>query len=182
MGLGEPSPFGRDLKRQFVETTGFYRPMVSLSFAANERLGGAGPKGYGLTNLALALLTAAAIAGLARALQLPAGACLFAAGVWLMNFHGINMAAVVDQRPHGAVPDALCGARRHRRREGRPAAAAMLAFAAMLSKEEAVLLPVALLVILAMTTRRSPAEAQRCRERRRACVRRRSALSIAPPP
>ena len=42
-----------DLKRLFVDTTGFYRPMVSLSFAANERLGGANPMGYGLTNLAL---------------------------------------------------------------------------------------------------------------------------------
>ena len=142
-----------DLKRQFVETTGFYRPMVSLSFAANERLGGAAPKGYGLTNLALALLTAAAIAALARVLHLPAGACLFAAGVWLMNFHGINMALLwISGRTAlfltlCAVLAAIAAAK------NRPAAAALLAFAAMLSKEEAVLLPAALLVILALAAR-----------------------------
>ena len=149
-----------DLKRLFVDTTGFYRPMVSLSFAANERLGGANPMGYGLTNLALALATAVAIAFLARGLQLPMGACLFAAGVWLMNFHGINMAVLwISGRTAllltlFAVLSAIAASR------GRPAAAALLAFAAMLSKEEAVLLPVALIVILALTTRaRLPAEA-----------------------
>ncbi len=142
-----------DLKRLFVETTGFYRPVVSLSFAANERLGGASPKGYGLTNLALALATAVAIACLARSLQLPMGACLFAAGVWVMNFHGINMAVLwISGRTAllltlFAVLAAIAAAR------GRAAVAAILAFAAVLSKEEAVLLPVILIVILALVTR-----------------------------
>src|SRR5688572_29979410 len=40
-----------DLPRLFVETSGFYRPLVSLSFAANEGLGGASPRCYGWTNL-----------------------------------------------------------------------------------------------------------------------------------
>ena len=107
------------------------------------------------------MLTAAAIACLARVLQLPTGACLFAAGVWLMNFHGINMAVLwISGRTAllltlFAVLAAIAAAR------GRPAAAAILAFAAMLSKEEAVLLPVVLIVILALVTRgRLPAEAQ----------------------
>jgi hypothetical protein len=142
-----------DLRRLFVETTGFYRPMVSLSFAVNERLGGANPMGYGLTNLALALAAAVAIGCLARSLQLPMGACLFAAGVWLMNFHGINMAVLWMSGRTAllltlfAVLAAIAASR------ARPAAAAILAFAAMLSKEEAVLLPVALIVILAFATR-----------------------------
>ena len=172
-----------DLKRQFVDTTGFYRPMVSLSFAANERLGGAAPKGYGLTNLALALLTAAAIACLARVLQLPAGACLFAAGVWLMNFHGINMALLwISGRTAllltlFAVLAAIAAAKSW------PAAAALLAFAAMLSKEEAVLLPVALLVILALATRgRLPPEAQTLPRAKAGCGRWLSPVSISPPP
>jgi hypothetical protein len=150
-----------DLTRLFVDTTGFYRPLVSLSFAANERLGGASPKGYGVTNLALALATAVAIACLARALQVPMGACLFAAGVWLMNFHGINMALLWMSGRTAllltlfAVLAAIAASR------GRPAVAAILAFAAMLSKEEAVLLPVTLIVILALVARgRLPTEAQ----------------------
>jgi hypothetical protein len=142
-----------DLKRLFVNTTGFYRPVVSLSFAANERLSGANPKGYGLTNLALALAAAVAIGCLARILRLPTGACVFAAGVWLMNFHGINMAVLwISGRTAllltlFAVLAAIAASR------ARPAAAAILAFAAMLSKEEAVLLPVVLVVILALVTR-----------------------------
>lgn len=142
-----------DLKRLFVDTSGFYRPLVSLSFAANERLGGASPKGYGLTNLALALSTAVAVACLARGLRLPMGACLFAAGVWLMNFHGINMAVLwISGRTAllltlFGVLAAIAASR------GRPGTAAILAFAAMLSKEEAVLLPLALIVILALVMR-----------------------------
>jgi hypothetical protein len=141
------------LRRLFVDTTGFYRPMVSLSFAANERLGGTNPMGYGVTNLALALATAGAIGCLARSLQLPMGACLFAAGVWLMNFHGINMAVLwISGRTAllltlFAVLAAIAASR------GRPAVTAILALAAMLSKEEAVLLPVALIVIVALVTR-----------------------------
>ena len=142
-----------DLQRLFVDTTGFYRPMVSLSFAANERLGGSNPMGYGLTNLALALAAAVAIACLARGLQLPMGACLFAAGVWLLNFHGINMAVLWMSGRTALLLTLFAVLAAIAASKGRPAAAALLAFAAMLSKEEAVLLPVALIVILALTTR-----------------------------
>jgi len=142
-----------DVKRLFVDTTGFYRPLVSVSFAANEWLGGASPRGYGLTNLALALVTASAIAGLARALRLPAGACLFAAGVWLLNFHGINMALLWISGRTALLLTLFAVLAAGAAATGRPAVAAILAFAAMLSKEEAVLLPVVLIVILGLLAR-----------------------------
>lgn len=80
-----------DLRRIVTRAEGFYRPVVSLSFAANERVFHNAPRGYGLTNIALALLTAAGIGSLCRALGLSGGGSLFAAALWLMNFHGINM-------------------------------------------------------------------------------------------
>jgi hypothetical protein len=45
-----------DLARHFIRDNGFYRPVVSMSFAVNEWLFGAAPLGYGLANVALALV------------------------------------------------------------------------------------------------------------------------------
>jgi hypothetical protein len=81
-----------DLSRLLVSPDGFYRPMVSLSFAANEHLSGVNPAAYGATNLALAVLTALGVGWVAALWRLPPAACLFAATLWLFNFHGINMA------------------------------------------------------------------------------------------
>src|SRR5580693_2017239 len=76
-----------DLARLFARDNGFYRPVVSLSFAVDEWLFGGAPLGYGLTNVALALGCAAAIARLARAFDLPRGAAWLAGLLWLMNFY-----------------------------------------------------------------------------------------------
>ena len=48
----------------------------------------------GVTNVALALVGAALVYGLARAFSLPWGAAAFAGSLWLLNFHGINMAVL----------------------------------------------------------------------------------------
>jgi hypothetical protein len=76
----------------FGKNHGFYRPLVALSFAANDAAFGNHPLGYGLTNLALCLLCAGLIALTFQALELPGFAAAFGAAVWLLNFHGINMA------------------------------------------------------------------------------------------
>jgi len=65
-----------DLTRLFVETRGFYRPVVSLSFAVNEYIGGLSTFTYGLTDFLVAIACGTAIVWLTRALGLPAGAVL----------------------------------------------------------------------------------------------------------
>ena len=136
-----------DLRDLFVDTTGFYRPVVAIVFAVTEQFSGSDPRLYGLVNLLFAALCAVAVAALAWSLRLPAGAALLAGSLWLLNPHGVNMAvmwmsgltalclvlfsvlsAVAVQRGWLLVALAFC-------------------FAAVLSKEEAVLLPVLLVAI-----------------------------------
>lgn len=121
--------------------TGFYRPMVSLSFGANRLVCGVHSFCYGLTNVLLALGCAAGVFVLARALSLGRGGALFASAIWLFNWHGINMAVLwISGRTalitviFSTVAAAAFVSRRF-------VAAAALSLAAMLSKEEAVLLP-----------------------------------------
>jgi hypothetical protein len=137
-----------DIVRPFVDTTGFFRPIVSLTFAANERLFGTDPGGYGVTNLLLAVACALAVGWLARGWDLPTGACLLASAVWLMNFHGINMAVlwISGRTALLLVLFAVLAASAATRQS--LVAAALLAFLAMLSKEEAVLLGAPLLLIV----------------------------------
>lgn len=73
-------------------STGFYRPVVSLSFGLNEAAFGTWPLGYGLTNLALAIGVCVSLFALATATGLSRWAALFVAALWAWNFHGINMA------------------------------------------------------------------------------------------
>ena len=81
-----------DLARVLSTSLGFYRPLVGLSFAADYAVFGTHALGYGWTNLALALVDAALVAALCRALGLTRAGAWLAAAVWLLNFHGINMA------------------------------------------------------------------------------------------
>src|SRR5256885_13410788 len=76
------------------KTPGFYRPAVTLTFAADYLLHDGRPRGYGFTNLALYLLCICAIGALGRAMGLPVPASILAAFVWSVNPHGINMALV----------------------------------------------------------------------------------------
>src|SRR4029079_15203118 len=60
----------------FSRSSGFYRPVVGLTFAADYAIFGAHPLGYGLTNLALALACGGLLYLVGRELSLPRGAPL----------------------------------------------------------------------------------------------------------
>src|SRR5207247_1098974 len=81
--------------RQLLKaSTGFFRPVVSLSFALDRLAFGLNPLPFGLTNVALLLGSAYGVFVLARALALPVGAALLASALWTFNWHGINMAVL----------------------------------------------------------------------------------------
>ena len=129
--------------------TGFFRPMVSLSFSASHAVCGLSPFCYGMSNMLLALGCAGGIFALARALDLPRGGALAASAIWAFNWHGINMslqwisgrtALVLVLFASGAAAAFL---------KGRHWLAAALCLGAMFSKEEGVLLP-AILVAAAI--------------------------------
>jgi hypothetical protein len=130
-----------DLARLFVRDNGFYRPVVSLSFAVNEWLFGAAPLGYGLTNIALALGCAGVIARLARAFELPRSAAWLAGVLWLMNLY-FTKTAILWISGRTALIVTLLGvlAATALVRHHLKTALALLTFA-LLAKEEAVLLP-----------------------------------------
>jgi len=83
-----------DLAALFTHTNGFYRPLVALTFTVNEWLFGHWAFGYGMTNVALALGCAAAIAALGRALGLSKGAAIVFSSLWLLNLQGIRTAVL----------------------------------------------------------------------------------------
>ena len=137
--------------------SGFFRPLVSLSFGMNRWVCGVEPRCYGLTNLMLAIGCAWAIFLLARALTLPAEAALLASALWMFNWHGINMAVLWISGRTALIVVLLGALAATAFARQRPWTAALLAFAAMLSKEEAVLLPIVLIawaVAEAASTRR----------------------------
>ncbi len=129
------------LWRIFTTSVGFYRPLVSLTFGVNHWLFGLDPIGYGLFNLALAGVCAVLVWRLARGLDLGNGLAVTAAGLWLFNFHGINMSILWLSGRSSLLSTAfsLLAAVAWLRRAAWPAALACLA--AMFSKEEAVTLP-----------------------------------------
>ncbi|OFW08057.1 MAG: hypothetical protein A3H96_21925 [Acidobacteria bacterium RIFCSPLOWO2_02_FULL_67_36] len=137
-----------DLRRLFEATSGFYRPVVSLSFALNEYASGLSPLGYGLANLGLALLAAGGIGWVARLWRLPPSACVFAAALWLLNLHGINMAVLWISGRTALFLTLFAVLAAAAVAKDRPATAALFLFGALLSKEEAVLLPLPLLLML----------------------------------
>lgn len=133
-----------DLRALAVRTNGFYRPVVSLSFAVDRALYDLRPFGYGVTNLLLLMASAAALAWLARGMGFTAGAAVLAASIWALNFHGINM-AVLWLSGRTALLVCLCAlVAAGAIVRGWALIAAIAALLAMLSKEEAVLLPLIL--------------------------------------
>ena len=141
----------------FSRHTGFYRPVVALTFAADYALFGNRPLGYGLTNLALAIGCAALLAALAQSLGMPAPAALFAAALWLLNFHGIAMALLwISGRTALALTAASLAAAIALVR-GRLVGAATCLLVALFAKEEAVALPFVLAGWLLILGRRPDA-------------------------
>jgi hypothetical protein len=125
----------------FSRDNGFYRPLVSLSFATDRALFGVRPFPYALTNLLVILATAAVLHALARGLGLSTGAAAFAAGAFLLNPHGIKDAILwISGRTSGLLTllSLLAALAVVRGRVWWAAGGVMLA---LFCKEEAVLLP-----------------------------------------
>ena len=143
-----------DLIALFGTNTGFYRPIVSWSFAADHAAWGSNPFGYGLTNLTLCMAAAAALFMLARRVRLPSSAALITVGVWLFNFHAVNMAVLWLSGRTALLVSLFSLGTAHAILAGRSLLAGALALLAMLSKEEAVALPALFSVYTVLTERR----------------------------
>jgi hypothetical protein len=128
----------------FFKSTGFYRPIVGLTFAADYAVFGNHPLGYGLTNLALAIVCGGLLFLVARELALPRGAALVAVALWFLNPHGINTAILWMSGRTSLMLTMGSLAAVWLVLRGRPFAALGPAAIALFAKEEAFLLPVIL--------------------------------------
>jgi hypothetical protein len=129
----------------FANVNGFYRPLVSLTFSVDFALFGMHSLGYGLTNLALALACALLIVLLARRIGLGPVSWLPAA-IWLLNFHGINMALLWISGRTSLLVTLFALASTLALAEGWTALSISALLLALLSKEEAIMLPVVLVL------------------------------------
>src|SRR5581483_353522 len=135
-----------DVRRVFTLSDGFYRPIVSFTFAADRALFGLNPRPYGWTNLAFAVFTAALIWRLAIAIGLDPWSAAAAGLIWLFNFHGINLSILwISGRTalvlaFFAIACSICLMRRH------VGWATIFLSLAFFSKEEAFTLPIVLAV------------------------------------
>jgi hypothetical protein len=131
-----------DIWRIALSDNVFYRPAVAFSFAANELTFGQEPRGYGVTNVALAALCGAAVYVLCRTLSIPRGAAAFGAALWLLNLHGINMGILWISGRTALIATAAAAACAAALLRGRYALATAMLIVAVLSREDAALLPV----------------------------------------
>jgi hypothetical protein len=139
--LGNRSRSASDVAAILTRDNGFFRPVVGLTFAANEFLSGTNPRPYGMTNVALAALCALSIVWLGRALRLPFHACAFAAAVWLLNFRGIDMAVLWLSGRTALLLTLAAAATIASLLQERTLPACLWLTVALFSKEEAVMLP-----------------------------------------
>jgi len=130
----------------WTASTGFFRPLVSLSFTANYALFDLNPLGYGMTNVALALGCAAAIYLLARAWGIGEGGALIAAGAWLFTPHGMDMAVIWISGRSALLLVIFAALTCWAAARGWIAAAVPLLACALLSKDEAIVVPVLALI------------------------------------
>jgi hypothetical protein len=137
-----------DLRRIFTTNVGFYRPLVTSSFAIDRAAWGLDPRGYAFTNLLLLAADAALLFLLATRLSLPAPAALFAVAVWAFNFHGINMALLWTSGRTALLLCLFAQASMLALLRGHRLGAGVLTLAAMLCKEEAVMLPALLTMVV----------------------------------
>jgi hypothetical protein len=123
------------------DAPGFYRPLVTATFAADYAMHGLAARGYGFTNLALFVGCVAALWALCRQLRLSAFGATVAAFAWSVNPHGINMALVwlSGRTALCATLFALLAANAVIRR--RHLWAGVFLACALASKEEAIVLP-----------------------------------------
>jgi hypothetical protein len=130
-----------DVVALFGRNVGFYRPMVSASFAVDHKFWHLDSFGYGLTNLLLFLVDAALLFCLAKCLSLPTAAAALAVGAWAFNFQGVNMALLWISGRTALLLGMFALAAALAVLDRRWIVAGFLSFLAMLSKEEAVLMP-----------------------------------------
>lgn len=136
-----------DLWRPFLETPmGFYRPLVSWSFAANRAVVDLWPLGYALVNLMIVCGTAASIVALSRALGFTRLEGLFAASLWTFNLHGVGMAVTWISGRTSLLTTLFAVLAATASTRGRRFVAGGFTLAALLSKEEPVLLPLVLML------------------------------------
>ena len=128
--------------------TSFYRPLVSLSFGLNAMAFGLQPLPYGLTNLLLTVGTAVAIGSLVWRMGFQPGIALFAAAVWILNFHGIGMAILWTSGRTSLLATLFAVGAAGAFIAARPVACGIFTFLALLSKEEPLLLPAVFLLWL----------------------------------
>ena len=133
-----------DLLRVLHADNGFYRPIVSLTFAADAWIFGTRPRGYGLTNVVLALLCCGSIIALTRGLRLHAGAAILAGALWALNVHGVGGSMLWISGRTALLLTLLATASANALVRQRMTLSAVLLLAALFAKEEAVLLPVIL--------------------------------------
>ncbi|HEV3139988.1 MAG TPA: hypothetical protein VGY57_05710 [Vicinamibacterales bacterium] len=145
----------------FLRNTGFYRPIVALTFAANDAMFGNRPLGYGVTNLILAGVCAVLLAVLIRTLGLPREAAIAGSAVWLMNFHGIDMAILWISGRTALVLIAASLITAIALLRGHVVLAAAGLLTALLAKEEAVALPFVLFAWLMIRARSVPEPASK---------------------
>ena len=141
---------GSDFLGVFQRNVGFYRPLVSASFAADFVVWGLNPFGYAVTNLLLCAADAIFLFALVRRFSLPAGAALVGAAVWAFNFHGINMSLLWLSGRTALLVSLFALATVHAVLAGHRLAAGVLCLCALLCKEEAVMLPPILAAFVAL--------------------------------
>ena len=146
----------------FKANVGFYRPLVSLTFAADYGVWGMRPFGYGLTNLAVFSGCVVLLYALARRFTLSPPAALLTVAVWAFNFHGVNMALLWLSGRTSLLVTFFSLSTAHAVLMGAPLAGGMLCLAALLSKEEATLLP--LLISVYVFTVQPPPFTSRSRQ------------------
>jgi len=134
----------RDLSNLLNAPTGFFRPVVSFSFALDHALFGLRPFGYGLTNLGLLLSCTALITGMLTAMGARREVALASAMVWALNFQGINMAVLWISGRTALLLTLWSVACAWTWTRGARLASAGFAALAMLSKEEGFVLPAVL--------------------------------------
>ena len=137
-----------DVGALFKANVGFYRPLVSLTFAADYGMWGMRPFGFGLTNLAVFGACAVLLYGLARRFTLPPAAALLTTAVWAFNFHGVNMALLWLSGRTSLLVTFFSLLTTHALLMEARLSAGVLCLAALLSKEEATLLPLLLTVFV----------------------------------
>ncbi len=130
-----------DLSRLLGAATGFFRPLVSFSFAINYALFDLRPLGYGLTNLALLLACVGVLFLLLRGVGIGREVAGAVALLWALNFQGINMAVLWISGRTALLATLFVVASAWAWTRGSRALATVLAMAAMWSKEEALALP-----------------------------------------